>query len=203
MTTISPRSTPRGPRAGSDPRIVAALWCARGIVDLARGDFIEAEESLQRAAQLAAGDPLCRAALAAVYRAGKRYDQLETMLAQLASSLTSPDARAIAGREHAELLAEHLGNAAGARDALERLIKDRPDDADAILSLAHLCDRDQLWDRSIALYQRAIPLVAPARRSDLWIEVAHRQELAAAIPMPLARRDRSRRRARSASPPRW
>ena len=52
-----------------EPRCAAALWCARGIVDLERGDYPEAEESLLRAARLAPADPFCRAALAEVYPA--------------------------------------------------------------------------------------------------------------------------------------
>jgi len=128
--------------AEPDPRSVAALWCACGIVDLVRGDFVEAEDALQRAAELAPGDPFCRAALAAVYRAGKRYDQLVQVLAELSTSLASKDARAAAAREYAVLLDRHLGDAAGARAALERMIAGQPDDVDTMVALARLCDRD-------------------------------------------------------------
>src|SRR4029079_3968962 len=72
--------------AEKDPRFGAALQCARGIVDLVRGDFVEAEETLQRAADLDPKDSFCRAALAAVYRAGKRYDHLPRVLAELSHS---------------------------------------------------------------------------------------------------------------------
>src|SRR5690606_38982048 len=71
--------------AEQDARSAAALQCARGIVDLVRGDFVEAEETLQRAADLDPGDVFCRAALAAVYRAGKRYDALARVLAELST----------------------------------------------------------------------------------------------------------------------
>jgi len=77
-----------------DARCAAALWCARGIVDLSRGDFIEAEDALRRAAELDPGDPFCRAALAAVYRAGRRHDVLTAVLAELAGSLVSKIGRA-------------------------------------------------------------------------------------------------------------
>ncbi|HEU4730581.1 MAG TPA: hypothetical protein VFT22_21940, partial [Kofleriaceae bacterium] len=66
--------------AEPDPRSVAALWCACGVVELSQGQLGPAEDSLARAAQLAPGDPFCRAALAAVYRAGKRHDQLAHVL---------------------------------------------------------------------------------------------------------------------------
>jgi tetratricopeptide (TPR) repeat protein len=163
--------------AEPDPRSVAALWCACGIVDLVRGDFVEAEDTLQRAAELGPGDPFCRAALAAVYRAGKRYDQLAHVLAELSTSLASQDARAGATREYAELLDRYLGDQAGARAALERVIAGQPDDADTMLALARLCDRDQLWDRALELRHRVAELATtPARRAEIWSEIAQGEE---------------------------
>ena len=159
-----------------DKAAAAALWCARGIVDLARGDFVEAEDSLQRAAGLAPKDPFCRAALAAVYRAGKRNDALARVLAELQAILTGRDARAQAAREQAELLDE-LGDHAGARAALDRLIADRPDDIDAILTLARLCEREQAWPRAIELRRRAVELAdTPAQRGEIWIDIARCEE---------------------------
>jgi tetratricopeptide (TPR) repeat protein len=163
-------------RAERDPRCAAALWCARGVVDLARGDFIEAEESLQRAAQLGPDDAFCRAALAAVYRAGKRHDALATVLADLSTLLADPAGRAAASREYAELLDLHLGDPAAARAALERMIGERPDDGDTMLVLARLCERDQLWGRAIELRRRAAELVPDARRAEIWAEVARNEE---------------------------
>jgi tetratricopeptide (TPR) repeat protein len=164
-------------RAETDPRSSAALQCARGIVDLVGGDFVQAEESLQRASEADPKDPFSRAALAAVYRAGKRYDQLAKVLAELSTSLTSRDARASAAREYAELLDEHLGDPAGARAALERMIAERPEDDDAMLVLAKLHDRDQQWERSIDLRKRAVALAqVPDRKADIWIEIALREE---------------------------
>lgn len=160
-----------------DVRCASALQCARGIVDLVRGDFIEAEETLQRAADLDPKDAFCRAALAAVYRAGKRYDQLSRVLSQLSTSLTSRDARASAAREYAELLDEHLGDPVAARQALERMIAERPEDEDAMLSLAVFYDRDQQWDRSIELRKKAVAIARePERRAELWVEIAIREE---------------------------
>ncbi|HMG53017.1 MAG TPA: hypothetical protein VK601_06040, partial [Kofleriaceae bacterium] len=161
--------------AEPDPRCAGALWCARGIVDLSRGDFVEAEDALRRAAELAPDDAFCRAALAAVYRAGRRHDVLAAVLAELAGALTSSDARAQVAREHAELL-EHLGDAAGARAALDRLLGERPDDADAMLALAGLCDKDQQWARAIELRRRAAELAPPARRAEIWSEIARGEE---------------------------
>ena len=160
-----------------DPRCAAALWCARGVVDLARGDFVEAEDSLRKAAERDPKDPFCRAALAAVFRAGKRYDQLALVLAELATSLASSDARAAAAREYAELLDEHLGDPAAARAALERMIADRPEDGNAMLALARLCDREQLWPRAIELRKRAAPLAAtPQKRAEIWMAIAAAEE---------------------------
>jgi tetratricopeptide (TPR) repeat protein len=158
-------------------RIAAALHCGRGVVELTRGDFVEAEESLRRAAELDPSDPFCRAALSAVYRAGKRYDQLSATLSELSRSLSSGDARAAAAREHAELLDSHIGDPAGARAALERLVADRPEDDDAMLALARLYDRDQQWDRSLDLRRRAVELAQePERRAEQWIDIAVREE---------------------------
>jgi tetratricopeptide (TPR) repeat protein len=163
--------------AEQDARSASALQCARGIVDLVRGDFVEAEETLQRAADLDPRDVFCRAALAAVYRAGKRYDQLAQVLAQLSTSLTSRDARAAAAREYAELLDEHLGDPVAARQALERMIAERPEDGEAMLVLAKLYDRDQQWERSIELRKRAVSLAKePDRRAEIWIDIALREE---------------------------
>ncbi len=163
--------------AEPDKRCAAALWCARGIVDLARGDFVEAEESLRLAADLGPKDPFCRAALAAVYRAGKRYDPLAQVLAELSTSLTSRDARAQAAREYAELLDEHLGDPAGARAALERMIAERPEDGNAMLTLAKLCDRDEVWARAIELRRRAADLApTPSKRAEIWIEIARGED---------------------------
>jgi tetratricopeptide (TPR) repeat protein len=164
-------------KAVRDPRSSAALWCARGVVDLIRGDFVEAEESLQRAADLDPKDPFCRAALAAVHRAGKRFDALARVLAELSTSLKSRDARAAAAREYAELLDEHLGDPAGARVALERMIAENPEDDDAMLVLAKLHDRDQQWAKSVELRKKAIALATtPERKGELWLEVAVREE---------------------------
>ena len=164
-------------RSEADPKCAAALWSARGVVDLVRGDFVEAEESLRRAADLAPDDPFCRAALTAVYRADMRYDQLARVLSELSTSLVSSEARAAAVREHAQLLDEHLGDATTARAVLEKMIVDRPDDADAILALAKLCERDALWARALELRRRAADIVAaPGRRADIWMDIARGEE---------------------------
>jgi tetratricopeptide (TPR) repeat protein len=158
-------------------RCASALQAARGIVDLVRGDFVEAEETLQRAADLDPKDAFCRAALAAVYRAGKRYDQLAQVLAQLSTSLSSKDARAVAAREYAELLDEHLGDPTAARAALERMISERPEDDDALLTLAKLYDRDQQWVRSIDLRKRAVAIATTSEhKAEQWIDIAIREE---------------------------
>jgi tetratricopeptide (TPR) repeat protein len=164
-------------RSEPDPKCAAALWSARGVVDLVRGDFVEAEESLRRAADLAPEDPFCRAALAAVYRADKRFDQLARVLSELSTSLVSPEARAAAAREHAELLDEHLGDATTARAVLEKMIIDRPDDGDAMLALAKLCERDALWGRALELRRKAADLVAaPGKRAEIWMDIARGEE---------------------------
>ncbi|MEP6863170.1 MAG: tetratricopeptide repeat protein [Deltaproteobacteria bacterium] len=160
-----------------EPRSKAALTCARGIVDLMRGDFVEAEETLKHAAQLDPKDSFARAALAAVYRAGKHYDQLAHMLDELSRSLFSRDGRAAAGREYAELLDEHLGDPAGARAALERMIAERPEDDETMMVLAKLYDKEQQWTKSIDLRQRAVAVApTPERRADIWIEIGLREE---------------------------
>ncbi|CAN5912126.1 hypothetical protein BH11MYX2_BH11MYX2_01120 [soil metagenome] len=159
-------------RNEKDLRSAAALWCARGIVDLGRGDFIEAEDSLRKAAELGPRDPFARAALAAVYRASRRLDALATILAQLASTLTSKDGRAQAAREHAELLDE-AGDRAGATAALERMIAERPDDVEALVSLAKLCEREQQWPRAIELRTRAAEHAqTPAKRTEILTDIA-------------------------------
>lgn len=161
----------------TDPRSASALQCARGIVDLVRGDFVEAEETLQLAGALDPRDPFCRAALAAVYRAGKRFDQLAKVLEELSTSLVSRDGRAAAAREYAELLDEHLGDPAGARRALERMISECPDDDATMMVLARLYDADSQWARSIELRERAVAVApTPLRQAEIWIEIGLREE---------------------------
>ncbi|HEV7557493.1 MAG TPA: tetratricopeptide repeat protein, partial [Kofleriaceae bacterium] len=176
----------------TDPRSASALWCARGIVDLARGDFVEAEDSLQHAAELDPKDPFCRAALAAVYRAGKRYEPLAAVLAQLVESLASSDARAVAARERAELLDEHLGDPSGARAALEQMLVDRPDDAEVMATLAKLCERDRLWPRAIELRTRAAELAPNSdRRAELWLQISRDEERRGDLDAALTALDRA------------
>lgn len=163
--------------AETDPRCASALQCARGVVDLVRGDFVEAEETLQRAADLDPKDAFCRAALAAVYRAGKRHDQLAQILAELSRSLTSRDGRAAAGREYAQLLDEHLGDPTAARAALERMVAERPEDGDTMLVLAKLYDRATNWSASIDMRKRAVALAEqPEKKAELWLDIASREE---------------------------
>ena len=164
-----------------DERCAAALWCARGIVDLSRGDFIEAEESLARAAALAPADPFCRAALAEVYRAGKRFEPLAEILGQLAATLTSREARGGATREYAELLGG-LGDPAAARAALERMLADRPDDTEAMLVLAKLSeaasgDETAGTARALELRRRAVEAApTPQRAGEIWLEIARSED---------------------------
>jgi tetratricopeptide (TPR) repeat protein len=157
------------------PRCAAVLWCARGIVELNRGDFHEAEDALLRASRLAPADPFCRAALAEVYRADKRHEHLAPVLAELSTSLASREARGAATREYAELLDEHLGDPGTARMAIERMLVERPNDTEAMLVLARLCERDGEPDRALELRRRAVEL-APARAGEIWIEIARGEE---------------------------
>jgi tetratricopeptide (TPR) repeat protein len=162
-------------RAELDPRSAAALWSARGMVDLARGELALAEESLERASGLAPTDPFCRAALAAVYRAGHRHEPLARVLAELAATLASREARAAAARESAELLDE-LGDQDAARAAFERMLGDRLDDAEAMLALARLCEGDAQRARAIELRERAVELVPEDRRGEIWLQLARDHE---------------------------
>jgi tetratricopeptide (TPR) repeat protein len=185
--------------AESDPRTAAALWCGRAIVGLVAADFVAAEECLQRARALDPKDSFCRAALATVYRAGKRYQQLAQVLSELATSLASHDARAAVTREYAELLDERLDDPHGARAALERMIGERPDDREAMVVLARLYDRDQQWPHSIDLRKRALALARdPEQRADLWVDIALSEERRGARDAALAALER----AADAVPPR-
>src|SRR4029077_16846161 len=66
---------------------------------------------------------------------------------------------------------------AAARAALERMISERPEDGNAMLALARLCDREQLWPRAIELRKRAAQLAAtPVKRAEIWLEIARNEE---------------------------
>jgi len=160
-----------------DIRSVAALWCACGIVDLARGDAVDAEEALLQARDLGPGDPVCRIALVQLFRGARRYPELARVLSELSTQVVSKEGRTAAIREYADLLDDQLGDPASARAQLEQLIRDRPDDVDTMLVLARLCDRDHVWGRAIELRQRAAELVIGApRRAEIWAEIAHGEE---------------------------
>ena len=159
-----------------DPRAQAALLCARGIVELARGALVEAEQPLHQAAALDDKDPFSRAALAAMFRARKQAQPLSNALAELAAVLGSRDARAEAMREHAELL-DQLGDPTAARAALERMVAERPDDDGVLVALARIHDHDKAWDRAIELRLRAVAVApTPRRRAEIWLDIAKAQE---------------------------
>lgn len=161
----------------ADPSVAAALHCARGIVDVQRGRTANAEEAFRRAAQLDPNDPVCLAALAALYRVGRRYDALATVLSDLSKVLVSRNSQAATAREHADVLAHHLADRSGAQATLERSIAEHPDDGEAMLALAQLYDGDEHWKKSIAMLQRAVALPAMAdRKADIWSDISRREE---------------------------
>ncbi len=164
-------------RNDADQQISAALHCTRGVVAIVRGEARSAEDALRIAAELDPNDPVCLTALAAVYRANNRYDQLAHIVGQLANILASGDRRAAASREHAELLTDRLGDRAGARAALERAVADRPTDSEALLALARMCDADEQWAQSIDLLARAVALpIAADRKAQIWSDIGQREE---------------------------
>ena len=164
-------------RNETDPAIAAALHCTRGVAHAVSGDIPTAEDALRIAIELDPKDSMSLSALAAVYRDSNRYELLAHMLGEMSRTLASGEGRASAAREHAELLANRLGDPAGARAALERVIAERPSDSEALLSLARLYDADEQWEKSIDLMQRAVVLPAvAARKAELWSEIGQRQE---------------------------
>ncbi len=177
-----------------DGRAGAALWCAYGIAALANDAGADvAEPALRRAAMLDPADPCSRAALVAVLRARWRASNppadaadytpeqlaaghaLATALADLAAALTARDARGVALRQRAELLAE-LGDATAVRELLERAVAERPDDDGALLALADAAERVDEWDRAVELRLRAVNITAPHRRAGVWLAIAIAQD---------------------------
>lgn len=161
----------------ADPRVGATLHCTRGIVDVVRGVPASAEEAFRRATELDPLDPVALGALAAMYRTGRRYDHLASVLGELSRVLVNRNTQAAAAREHADVLAHHLGDRSGAQATLERAIADHPDDGDAMLALAQLYDGDEQWEKAIDMRQRAVGLPAMAeRKADIWTEISRREE---------------------------
>lgn len=164
-------------RDETDPRVAAALHCTRGIVEVICGDSAAGETAFRLAAELDPKDPVCLAALAALYRAAKRYDPLATALSDLSQILASRDSSASASREHADLLANRLGDTSGARAALERVVAEYPTDRQSLLALARMYDGDEQWDKAIDLLKRAVALPAPAeRQAEIWSDISQREE---------------------------
>jgi tetratricopeptide (TPR) repeat protein len=159
--------------AERDGRTASALQCARGVVDLVRGDFVEAEETLQRAADLDPRDVFCRAALAAVYRSGKRFDRLTTVLAELSTTLESKEARASIAREYAELLGGNIGDRDAGLDVLERAIEGGVRRPEVLREAARLQRDAGQFDKSLEHVRAELATDPPiARRVQLLIEQA-------------------------------
>src|SRR5204862_18754 len=135
-------------------RTASALQCARGVVDLVRGDFVEAEETLQRAADLDPKDVFCRAALAAVYRAGKRFDQLAHVLAELSSE--PPLARRMQLQtEQAQLLTSLNREPEAVVAAYLDVLSIEPDQTEALAGIEGPARALGLWDELARAFRGA------------------------------------------------
>ena len=180
-------------RAEPDERCAAALWCARGIVDLARGDFVEAEESLRHAAR-------ARAARSVLPRRARRRVPRGQALrparprARRAGDLADEPRRPRAGRARVRGAARRAprrsrGRARRARADDRGAPRRRRRDArarQAVRSRRALgCARSSCAARP----RRSRP--PPERRAEIWIDIAR----ARGAPRRHRRRARRARRA--------
>lgn len=150
--------------ATDEPRAAAALELTAGVIELARERTVEAEAALAAATRAAPADPAARAGLAAVLRRAGRWPELAAALGALAPVVVDPGVKAGVLREHGRLLAEHLGDPAGARALLEQALAAQAGDVDSLHELARLCDQLADWPQAIELRQRAVAATDDRRR---------------------------------------
>jgi Flp pilus assembly protein TadD len=110
----------------------AAAWAARGVVDLRRGRYADAEASLSRAVALDRSDAAARRNRGILrHRIGRIRDAYADLVHALALAPDDVDALAELARLH-----DRVGRLEQARPLLERLVALRPDDPAAWLDLA-------------------------------------------------------------------
>lgn len=163
--------------AGTDARGAAAHLTTAGLIDLARGRFLEAEDAFLGAGRRAAYDPAAKVALAAIYRKGERWPELSTILTELSSALVSPTGKAATLREHGALLAGELGDLRKARAVLEEAQALAPDDLDTAHELARLYGHGRQWDKAVELLGRIVARTDDRRRgAEVYLEIGRIEE---------------------------
>ncbi|HPH69636.1 MAG TPA: tetratricopeptide repeat protein, partial [Kofleriaceae bacterium] len=163
-------------KAETDPRCERVWQFGFAMVSLLRGAFQEADATLT---SLLADTPVGPAHVAVsiartgVLRAQERWVELEQLLAELTSTMTSPAARLSLQRERALVLSEALGRTADATEILEQLLAANPGDAETMVALAQLSEQGDGFERAAQLRRRAIS-VAPeaATKSKLLLDLA-------------------------------
>lgn len=168
--------------ASHDPRIAAAHLTAAGTLELARGRFLEAEDTFTSAARKAPTDPAAKIALVSILRKAERWRELSTTLGELTALAVSPVTRSALLREHGALLAGELGDVAQARVVLEQAQELAPDDLDITYELAKLYeharrDSPTQWDKAIELRARIIERTKePRRQAELLVEIGRLEQ---------------------------
>jgi tetratricopeptide (TPR) repeat protein len=161
----------------SEAQVGAAHLTTAGLLELARGRFLEAEEAFLAAGRRATYDPAAKVALAAIYRKAERWSELSTTLTELAALLVSPTGKAAVLREHGALLAGELGDLRQARAVLEQAQALAPDDLDTAYELARLYEHGRQWDQAIAMRLRIAERTSDRRRAaELHLEIGQLEE---------------------------
>lgn len=160
--------------AGREPPRNAAVWrCAAGALALQRDELDGARALLERAAEAAPRDPVCRVGLLRIHTARGDWAAAAKMLEEVLPRLNVPSMHRRYMRELAILSHQHLARSDEAERAFEQILAEDPLDAATLVALGSLYEQRKKPMLAIAAKRRAADLL-PGRvdKLRLLLEVA-------------------------------
>lgn len=155
--------------ASEDTARCASVWrCAAGALALLV-DSDEAPALLARAAESGPRDPVSRVGLLRLATAAGNHAVAAKLLEELQARLEAAPLRWRYARERAELLGMHLGRPEQAEALFEQILVEDPLDAETLVALGELYERQRKPMLAIAARRRAADLLSsiPARVQQL------------------------------------
>ncbi len=146
--------------ASEDTSRCAAVWrCAAGALALLV-DSDEAPALLARAAESGPRDPVSRVGLLRLATAAGNHAVAAKLLEELQARLEAAPQRWRYARERAELLGMHLGRPEQAEALFEQILVEDPLDAETLIALGELYERQRKPMLAIAARRRAADLLS-------------------------------------------
>lgn len=127
-------------------------------------------ERLEQAVRLDPTNVRAAKMLERVLRQAERWSDVVRVLERLADRAEQPKDRIEAGVRLARTFRARLSDPERAARAYERVLRDRPDHAEAMAFLSELYEREQRWDDLVALFERDLKgrdLSSPDRVGDM------------------------------------